>query len=170
MRWYLRFGLSYRDVKKLLTERGVQVDHVTVSRWVLRFTPLPAAAARPCRHTVGSRWHVDGTSVQVAEWWRYVDRAIYQFGQVIDVFVPPRRDAMAAPRCFEHGVGTTGMAPSEVATDWAPTYPRCSMTSCQRPGTAPPGTPTTGSRPTTVSPRRGCVLSEGADRTAAPGS
>jgi hypothetical protein len=40
VRWYLRFGLSYRDVEELLTERGVEVDHVTVYRWVLRFTPL----------------------------------------------------------------------------------------------------------------------------------
>jgi transposase, IS6 family len=40
VRWYLRFGLSYRDVEELLSERGIEVDHVTVYRWVLRFTPL----------------------------------------------------------------------------------------------------------------------------------
>jgi transposase, IS6 family len=39
VRWYLRFGLSYRDVEELLTERGIEVDHVTVYRWVLRSTP-----------------------------------------------------------------------------------------------------------------------------------
>jgi transposase-like protein len=61
VRWYLRFGLSYRDVEELLTERGVEVDHVTVYRWVLRFTPLLADAARPCRHAVGDRWQVDET-------------------------------------------------------------------------------------------------------------
>jgi hypothetical protein len=60
-RWYLRFGLSYRDVEELLTERGIQVDHVTIYRWVLRFTPLLADAARPCRHAVGQRWFVDET-------------------------------------------------------------------------------------------------------------
>jgi hypothetical protein len=53
VRWYLRFGLSYRDVQELLAERGVEVDHVTVYRWVQRFTPLLARAARPCRHSVG---------------------------------------------------------------------------------------------------------------------
>jgi IS6 family transposase len=53
VRWYLRFGLSYRDVEELLTERGVEVDHVTVYRWVRRFTPLLADAARPCRHAAG---------------------------------------------------------------------------------------------------------------------
>jgi hypothetical protein len=46
VRWYLRFGLSYRDVEELLAERGVEVDHVTVYRWVQRFTPLLAKAAR----------------------------------------------------------------------------------------------------------------------------
>jgi IS6 family transposase len=48
VRWYLRYGLSYRDVEELLTERGVTVDHVTVYRWVQRFTPLVIDAARPC--------------------------------------------------------------------------------------------------------------------------
>ena len=62
--WYLRFGLSYRDVEELLAERGVEVDHVTVYRWVLRFTPLLADAARPCRHTIGNRWHADETYVK----------------------------------------------------------------------------------------------------------
>jgi IS6 family transposase len=47
VRWYLRFGLSYRDVEALLTERGIEVEHVTLYRWVLRFTPLLAEAARP---------------------------------------------------------------------------------------------------------------------------
>jgi transposase-like protein len=52
VRWYLRFGLSYRDVEELLVERGIEVDHVTVYRWVQRFTPLLAEAAQPCRHAV----------------------------------------------------------------------------------------------------------------------
>src|SRR4051794_21753119 len=46
VRWYLRFGLSYRDVEELLVERGIEVDHVTIYRWVQRFTPLLADAAR----------------------------------------------------------------------------------------------------------------------------
>jgi transposase-like protein len=63
VRWYLRFGLSYRDVEALLVERGVEVDYVTIYRWVLRFTPLLTEAARPCRHAVGDRWQVDETYV-----------------------------------------------------------------------------------------------------------
>jgi transposase-like protein len=45
IRWYLRYALSYRDVEQLLAERGIQVDHVTVYRWVQRFTPLLIDAA-----------------------------------------------------------------------------------------------------------------------------
>jgi transposase-like protein len=123
VRWYLRFGLSFRDVEELLAERGVEVDHVTVYRWVQRFTPLLAEAARPCRHAVGNRWHVDETYVKVAGRWRYVFRAIDQFGQVIDVFVSAQRDGRAARRFFEHAIGTTKARPMEVVTDLAPVYP-----------------------------------------------
>ena len=59
VRWYLRYGLSYRDVEELLAERGVRVDHVTVYRWVQRFTLLLVDAARPCRHAPGDQWFVD---------------------------------------------------------------------------------------------------------------
>jgi transposase-like protein len=106
VRWYLRYGLSWRDVEELV-ERGVEVDHVTVDRWVLRFTPLLADAARPCRHAVGERWRVDETYVQVAGQWRYVYRAIDQFGQVIDVLVSPRPDVGAASRFFQQAIGAT---------------------------------------------------------------
>jgi IS6 family transposase len=66
VRWYLRYGLSYRDVEELLAGPGIEVDHVTVHRWVHRFTPLFADAARPTRHATGDRWFVDETYVKVA--------------------------------------------------------------------------------------------------------
>jgi IS6 family transposase len=66
---------------------------------------------------------VDETYVKVAGRWRYVYRAIDQFGQVIDVFVSPRRDANAACRFFEQAIAATSVMPREVVTDRAPTYP-----------------------------------------------
>jgi transposase-like protein len=123
VRWYLRFGLSYRDVEELLAERGVEVDHVTVYRWVRRFTPLLTEAARPCRHLVGDRWQVDETYVKVAGRWHYVYRAIDQLGQVVDVLVSRRRDANAARRFFKQAIGETKVNPVEVTTDRAPVYP-----------------------------------------------
>jgi transposase, IS6 family len=61
VRWYLRLGPSSRDIEELLLDRGVEVDHVTIYRWVQRFAPLLADAARPCRRLVGDRWLVDET-------------------------------------------------------------------------------------------------------------
>ena len=120
VRWYLRYGLSYRDVEELLAERGVEVDHVTLFRWVQRFTPLLVDAARPCRHGAGGRWFVDETYVKVAGRWRYVYRAVDQHGQVIDVYLSPRRDTAAATRFFRSAIGSAG-EPAEVTTDraWA---------------------------------------------------
>src|SRR5713101_9292904 len=118
VRWYLRYGLSYRDVEELLGERGIEVDHVTVYRWVQRFTPLLIDAARPCRHAVGDRWFVDETYVKVAGRWRYVYRAIDQHGQIIDVYVSARRATRAARQFFAIALGAHG-EPTEVVTDRA---------------------------------------------------
>ena len=82
---------------------GIQAVHVTVYRWVQRFTPLLAEAARPCRHAVGDRWWVDETYVKVASQWRYVYRAVDQFGQVIDVFVSPRARCGRCPPVLRAG-------------------------------------------------------------------
>jgi transposase, IS6 family len=60
VRWYLRYGLSYRDVEELLAERGIDVDHVTVYRWVQRFTPLSPTPPD----------HVDALPVTGGSWMR----------------------------------------------------------------------------------------------------
>ena len=118
VRWYLRYGLSYRDVEELLAERGIDVDHVTIYRWVQRFAPLLIDAARPCRHSVGDRWFVDETYVKVAGVWRYVYRAVDQYGQVIDVYVSKRRNLAAARTFFAMVLASHGR-PEEVTTDLA---------------------------------------------------
>src|SRR4029450_11052545 len=101
VRWYLRFGLSYRDVEEQLAERGIEVDHVTVHRWGRRLSPLLIDAARFARHRVGDRWHVDETYVKVAGRWVYLYRAVDQFGQVIDVYASTRGDGEVPRRFFQ---------------------------------------------------------------------
>ena len=123
VRWYLRYGLSYRDVEELLAERSITVDHVTIYRWVQRFTPLLIDAARPCRHATGDRWFADETYIKIAGRWVYLYRAIDQFGQVIDVLVAEKRD-MAATRGFFTRALQHGPSPTEVTTDRAAAYPR----------------------------------------------
>jgi IS6 family transposase len=123
VRWYLRYGLSYRDVEELLAERDITVDHVTVYRWVQRFTPLVIDAARPCRHAAGDRWFVDETYVKIVGRWVYLYRAIDQFGQVIDVLVSEKRNLAATRRFFSRALTTTTLTPVEVITDQAAVYP-----------------------------------------------
>jgi transposase-like protein len=100
VRWCLRYGLSYRDVEELLVERGIEVEHVTVYRWVQRFTPLLADAAQFARHSPGDRWFVDKTYVKVNGVWRYTYRTVDQYGQVIDVLLSVRRGAQPARQFF----------------------------------------------------------------------
>jgi transposase, IS6 family len=139
VRWYLSYGLSYRDVEELLAERGIEVDHITVYRWVQTFTAqFINAAARPARHAVGDRWFVDETYVKVASRWTYLYRAVDQRGQVIDVLVSTRRNAPAARAFFARAL-RLGPVPVEVVTDRAPVYPRLLNDLMPR-GTSPSGT------------------------------
>src|SRR5207237_5290599 len=119
VRWYLRYGLSYRDVEELLAERGVEVDHVTVYRWVQTFTREFIDAARPGRHSTGDRWFVDETYVKVAGRWTYLSRAVDQHGQVIDVLLSERRDGAAA-RVFLTLWLLFALDPVEVDNEWNP--------------------------------------------------
>jgi transposase, IS6 family len=151
VRWYPRFGLSYRDVEELLAERGIDVDHVTVHRWVQRFTPLLADAARFGRHRVGDRWFVDETYVKVAGRWVYLYRAVDQYGQVIDVYASTRRDSAAARRFFQRARSTTGWRRWRSAPTGHRPIRASSIRCCPRRGTTSNGMPTTGSRPTTPS-------------------
>jgi IS6 family transposase len=114
VRWYLRYSLSYRDVEELLAERGITVDHVSVYRWVQRFTPEFIEAARPCRHAPGDRWFVDETYLKVAGAWAYLYRAVDQHGQVTDV-------VLDEPNAVKV-IGLAGMP-----------YPHCAGVSLARP-------------------------------------
>ena len=112
VRWCLRYGLSYRDVEELLADRGITADHVTIDRWVQRFTPEFIEAARPGRPAPGDRWCADETYIKVAGQWVCLYRATGQHGQVIDVFLSARRDL----------AGRGGSSPGRYAR--APSRPR----------------------------------------------
>src|SRR5215217_2321537 len=150
VRWYLRFGLSYRDVEELLTERGVEVDHVTVYRWLLRFTPLLAEAARPCRHAVRDRWSVDKTYERLPGSGAISTVRSTSSGRSSTCWSPhsatPRQPVgsfsgpSARPRCCPLRWSRTEQRPT-----------RSCWRSCSRHrGIEPSRTPTTGSRPTTA--------------------
>ena len=147
VRWYLRYGLSYRDVEELLAERGVGVDPVTVYRWVQRFTPEFIEAARPCRRLPGNRWFVDETYVKVSGQWTYLYRAIDQHGQVIDVMLSKRRDLPAARDFFDRALAV-GVRPIEVTTDGRRPTCGCSTSTPRRQCMSSSSTRTTPLKPT----------------------
>ena len=113
VRWYLRFGLSYRDVEELLAERGIEVDHVTIYWWVQRLAPEFADAARARQHVVGDRRHVDEMYLKVGRTWRYLYRAIDQFRPVIHASLSPRRNRGAARMFFAPAIRRTRVSPTE---------------------------------------------------------
>ncbi len=98
--WYLRYPLSYRDVEELLLERGFEVDHSTVNRWVLAYAPLIERRLRPFRKPHCGSIRVDETSVRIRGEWRYLYRAIDKQGEAVDFLLTARRDLDAAKRFF----------------------------------------------------------------------
>ena len=117
----LRYGLL-RDVEELLAERGIVIDHVTIFRWVQRFTPAADQCDTPCRHAAGARWFVDETIVKVTRRSVYLYRAIDQYSQVSTCCLPAARSDGHPPvllRALKHGP-----LPDRGDTDRAPVYPR----------------------------------------------
>jgi transposase-like protein len=124
VRWYLRFPLSYRDLERLLVDRGVAVDHVSLYRWVQRFAPELERRLRrhlcPCR----GPWHVDETFIRVGGAWRYLYRAVDGAGQTIDFLLSATRDKKAARRFFRRALGRDNTrTPRVVVTDRLKSYP-----------------------------------------------
>ena len=50
----VRYGVSYRDLEEIMAERGVDVDHATLNRWVVKYAPQIAANVRFCRKVSSS--------------------------------------------------------------------------------------------------------------------
>jgi len=108
VRWYLRFGLSFRDLEEIMAERNLRVDHVTIWRWVQRYAPeLNRRCRRELRPTNGS-WRVDETYLRVAGKWTYLYRAVDSAGATIDFLLSARRDAAAAKRFLQKALRSPG--------------------------------------------------------------
>ena len=122
--WYCRYPLSCRDVRDMFAERGVTVDASTVHRWVRKFGPeIRKRAQARHRSWRGVQWHVDESYLRVGGRWRYLWRAVDQFGQLIDFRLTARRDAKAA-RAFLRQARDTARCyqPLTIVTDKAHSY------------------------------------------------
>ncbi|MGB7182276.1 MAG: IS6 family transposase [Burkholderiaceae bacterium] len=123
VRWYCRFGLSYRDVRDLLAEQDVEVDASTVYRWVQKFGPEFARLTRKERNWRGLDWHMDETYIRVGGQWRNLWRAIDQSGQFVDCRLTARRDAGAARAFLGQAIRDSGLYyPQRITTDKALNY------------------------------------------------
>jgi transposase, IS6 family len=124
VRWYLQFPISYRDLKRMFANRGVQVDHTTLSRWIQVYAPELEKRIRPHLRTSNGSWRVDETYIRVKGKWVYLYRAVDAAGQTIDFLLSAKRDAAAARRFFrkalkqEHTVN-----PRTITVDKNAAYP-----------------------------------------------
>ena len=98
VRWYVAYSLSYRQLEELMQARGVSVDHATINRWVLKYSPQLVAAFHRRKRPVWMRWRMDDTYIRVRGHWRALYRAVDKTGQPIDFLLTEQRDARAALR------------------------------------------------------------------------
>ncbi len=108
VRWYLAYSLSYRDVEELMSERGFYVDHSTINRWVVHYSPQLEAAFQKKKKRVGTRWRMDETYIKVKGEWKYFYRAVDKDGDTIDFLLTAKRDKKAAKRYLIKAIGRNG--------------------------------------------------------------
>jgi putative transposase len=116
VRWYVAYSLSLRDLEEMLAERGMDADHSTVHRWVIKLVPLLEKAFRKQKRPVGRSWRMDETYVKLKGKWKYFYRAVDKAGKTIDFLLTAKRDKAAARRFFEKAIGQNG-SPETVTVD-----------------------------------------------------
>ena len=82
--FYVRYAVSYRDLEEIMAERGVSVDHATLDRWVVKFSPLIAAKAQARKRPTAVSWRMDETYIKVKGKWTYLYRAVDHKGKTLD--------------------------------------------------------------------------------------
>lgn len=100
VRWYCRYALSYRDLEEMMAERGVEVDHSTIHRWVLSYAPELDKRVRPYLNPTNDSWRVDETYIEVKGEWKYLYRAVDSMGNTLDFMLSAKRDGKTAARFF----------------------------------------------------------------------
>src|SRR5215475_5320252 len=109
VRWYVAYPLSTRHVEELMLERGVQVDHSTINRWVVKYSPLLEAVFHCRKRPVWISWRMDETYMKVKGEWRYLYRAVDKHGQTIDFLLTEHRDTEAALRFLKKAIRRHGL-------------------------------------------------------------
>ena len=114
--FYVRYGVSYRDLEEIMEERGVTVDHATLNRWVIRYSPAIALKAHSKKRKTSSSWRMDETYIKVKGQWVYWYRAVDKQGDTIDFMLSEHRDEEAATTFFKQAINQNGL-PDKVVMD-----------------------------------------------------
>jgi putative transposase len=116
VRWYVAYPLSTRHVEELMRERGVHVDHSTINRWVIKYSPQLEEAFHRRKRPVWVSWRMDETYIRVKGEWRYLYRAVDKHGQTIDFLLTEHRDKAAALRFLTQAIRRHGV-PETITID-----------------------------------------------------
>jgi putative transposase len=135
IRWYVAYPLSTRHVEELMEERGVEVDHSTINRWVIKYSPPLEEVFHRRKHPVWASWRMDETYIKVKGEWRYLYRAVDKQGQTIDFLLTEHRHKEAALRFLKKAIRRHGSPRRLLSTAVTPMKPPSSATTGH---TAPP--------------------------------
>jgi putative transposase len=116
VRWYVAYPISYRQLEEMMEEHGVEVDHATLNRWVLRYVPLLEQELRARKRPVGPSWRMDETYVRVKGTWKYLYRAVDKAGATVDFLLTAKRDRKAALRFLRKAIKWNG-TPEKITID-----------------------------------------------------
>ena len=120
VRWYLTYGLSLRDLEEMIFERGIRLDHSTIHRWVVHFTPMLLTAFNLRKRSVTHKWHLDETYIKVRGEWLYLYRAIDKTGATVEFHFSKNRDLPAAKRFIRKALARHGR-PAQITIDGSAT-------------------------------------------------
>lgn len=107
--FYVRYAVSYRDLEEILAERGVQVNHATLNRWVVKYAPQIAAQAQARKRQTAKSWRVDETYIKVKGRWAYLYRAVDRNGKTLDFLLSEHRDLAAARRFLRRAIAANSV-------------------------------------------------------------
>jgi len=116
VRWYVAYPLSTRHVEELMLERGVHVDHSTINRWVVKYSPQLEEAFHRRKRPVWISWRMDETYIRVQGEWKYLYRAVDKYGATIDFLLTEHRDKDAALRFLKKAIRRNGV-PETITID-----------------------------------------------------
>ncbi len=116
VRWYVAYPLSYRQIEEMMQERGVEVDHSTLHRWVLKYVPLLEKAFLAGKRPVGGSWRMDETYVRIKGAWKYLYRAVDKADASVDFLMTAGCDRKAALRFLRKAAVRQGV-PRKITID-----------------------------------------------------